>query len=84
MIEQQVAFQSKVKIYSLAAGLFGMLLIAAILLRNNKHKQKLNSVLRTQKEEIQNTLSELKSTQAQLIQSEKNGFTWPAHRRHCT
>ncbi len=71
MIEQQAAFQSKVKIYSLAAGLFGMLLIAAILLRNNKHKQKLNSVLRTQKEEIQNALSELKSTQAQLIQSEK-------------
>ena len=71
MIEERAAFQSKVKIYSLAAGLFVMLLIATILLRNNKHKQKLNSVLRTQKEEIQNTLSELKSTQAQLIQSEK-------------
>jgi signal transduction histidine kinase len=71
VIEEQAAFRSKIKIYSLAAGLFVMLLIAAILLRNNKHKQKLNSVLRTQKEEIQNTLSELKSTQAQLIQSEK-------------
>jgi two-component system, NtrC family, sensor kinase len=69
--EERAGFQNKIKIYSLAAGLFVVLLIAAILLRNNRHKQKLNSILQTQKEEIQITLSELKSTQGQLIQREK-------------
>jgi len=46
-------------------------IIAFLLYRNNRHKQKANAQLQSQKEKIQNTLSELKATQSQLIQSEK-------------
>jgi signal transduction histidine kinase len=42
-----------------------------LLYRNNRQKKRANELLAKQKQEIQNTLSELKSTQAQLIQSEK-------------
>jgi two-component system, NtrC family, sensor kinase len=41
------------------------------LYRNNKQKQKVNEQLNLQKKSIESTLAELKSTQAQLIQSEK-------------
>jgi two-component system, NtrC family, sensor kinase len=47
------------------------LAIAIILYRNNRQKQKVNLLLHEQKNEIQQTLIVLKSTQAQLIQSEK-------------
>jgi C4-dicarboxylate-specific signal transduction histidine kinase len=47
------------------------LIIAAILFRNNRHKQKVNVLLQDQKNEIEQTITVLKSTQAQLIQSEK-------------
>ena len=39
--------------------------------RNNKNRQKANRILQNQKERIQETLTELKVTQSQLIQSEK-------------
>src|SRR4030095_6261814 len=51
------------------AGVF--IIITMILYRNNRHKQKVNSLLQLQKEEIQKNLGELRSTQSQLIQSEK-------------
>src|SRR4030095_283708 len=69
--EKQRAYRNKVRTYSLAAGLVALLIIAGILLRNNRHKQKLNNILQGQKKEIQDTLAELRTTQAQLIQSEK-------------
>jgi signal transduction histidine kinase len=69
--DAKVKYQSKLKQYALIAGLGILLLVASILYRNNRHKQKANIVLRQQKEEIQTTLSQLKSTQSQLIQSEK-------------
>ena len=46
------------------AGLGVVLIIALILYRNNSQKQKANKVL-------ESTLTNLKSTQAQLVQSEK-------------
>src|SRR5262249_17424690 len=49
----------------------GVGLLAFILYRNNRQKQKANTLLQSQKKEIEATLGELKSTQAQLIQSEK-------------
>ena len=55
----------------MVASLIVILVIAFILWRNNRRKQKLNILLQKQKEEIQNTVTELKFTQAQLIQSEK-------------
>jgi len=58
-------------IAALAVLAFVILLIAFIQWRNNKHKQKANALLQQQKEKVESTLTELKSTQAQLIQSEK-------------
>ena len=61
---EQIAYQNQLKQYLLLAGLGVFLLIAFILYRNNRQKHKANIVL-------ENTLSKLKSTQAQLIQKEK-------------
>jgi len=71
MEDAQVSYSNKLKIYGLVTGLAGLLIIAFILYRNNSHKQRANVLLHMQKEEIEATLSELKSTQSQLIQSEK-------------
>ena len=67
----KMKYQNQVRMYAMLASLIVILLIAFILWRNNRSKQKVNRLLQKQKEAIQNTLSELKSTQAQLIQSEK-------------
>ena len=67
----QEQYQSKIKLYGLATGLAILLAFALILFRNNHRERKANQLLARQKLEIQNTLSELKSAQAQLIQSEK-------------
>jgi ligand-binding sensor domain-containing protein len=40
--------------------------------------------LKDEKEIVESTLSELKSTQAQLVQSEKNGFAGTTYCRYCT
>jgi two-component system NtrC family sensor kinase len=69
--QQQKEFQNTIKLYSMLAALVVFLLIAFILWRNNRRKQKLNTLLQKQKEQIERTLVKLKSTQAQLIQSEK-------------
>ncbi|REG91078.1 ATP-binding protein [Algoriphagus antarcticus] len=58
------AYQNKVRQYALISGVAVLLLIAFILFRNNRQKQHLNWTL-------QQTLTNLRSTQAQLIQSEK-------------
>jgi signal transduction histidine kinase len=62
--EEKAAFQNRVKIFAMLTGLSVFLLIALILYRNNRQKQKTNLIL-------EKTLSNLKSTQAQLIQQEK-------------
>ena len=49
---------------SIAGALASLLLLSFILIRNNRHKHKTNKVL-------ERTLADLKSTQLQLIQSEK-------------
>jgi len=57
-------YQNQLKQYALFAGLAILLLVALILYRNNRQKQRTNKVLET-------TLTNLKSTQQQLIQTEK-------------
>jgi tetratricopeptide (TPR) repeat protein len=57
-------YEDKIKIYVLLAGLPILLLLSIIVLRNNRQKQKA-------KTKIEIAYSELKSTQTQLIQSEK-------------
>ena len=61
---EKAEFQNKIRTYSMLAGLGVFSIIAFILFRNNRQKQKTNQVL-------EKTLSDLKSTQSQLIQSEK-------------
>jgi two-component system NtrC family sensor kinase len=68
---QKTNYQYKIKMNIMLGGLGTILLIALILFRNNKQKQKANALLHRQKKEIENTLSKLKNTQAQLVQSEK-------------
>jgi two-component system, NtrC family, sensor kinase len=60
----KTAYQNRLKQFGLLAGLGVFLIVALILYRNNRQKQKANKVLET-------TLTNLKSTQSQLIQSEK-------------
>ncbi len=69
--EAEAAYKEKLRLYGLLSGLAALLIIAFILFRNNRHKQKANALLRQQKQKVESTLSELKSTQAQLIQREK-------------
>ncbi|HSZ87092.1 MAG TPA: ATP-binding protein, partial [Puia sp.] len=69
--ESEIQYQNNIKLYGSVTGLFVLIIFAIVLLRNNKQRKKANTVLQYQKEEIQTTLSELRSAQAQLIQSEK-------------
>ena len=62
--KEKIESQNKIRTYTLLAGLGVFLAIGIILYRNNRQKQKANKVLET-------TLTNLKSTQSQLIQSEK-------------
>jgi len=66
-----IEYKNRLIEYSLLTGLGIILLIAYILYRNNRQKKKANILLQHQKEKVENTLAELKSTQSQLIQSEK-------------
>ena len=69
-INAQKKNQKNILIASLIV--LGLIIITAImLLRNNRQKIKANKQLQQQKQKVESTLSELRSTQAQLIQSEK-------------
>ncbi len=68
---QEERIQSKIRISALLTllslvGMFGLFSY-----RNNKRNQKLNARLALQKTDLKRTISDLKSTQTQLIQSEK-------------
>ena len=64
LLKEQKNKNQRLWIFSITGALLSALLIAFILYRNNKNKQKTNTIL-------EQTLSNLKSTQSQLIQSEK-------------
>ena len=74
----QLKYKNKIRLNALSGGVFTLLVIAFLLFRNNKQKQRSFNLLQDQKQQIDHqnseleyTLSHLKSTQAQLIQSEK-------------
>lgn len=69
--DAQQQYETKIKMYGLISIITGFVILAVVLYRNNKQKQKANTVLQSQKQEIETTLGELKETQKQLIQSEK-------------
>lgn len=64
-------YQSRLKQFALLGGIAVLLIVALLLYRTNRFRQKTNKTLSEQKEQIEKTLTELKSTQTQLIQSEK-------------
>jgi len=67
----QIAYHNQLKQYALVAGLALLLIVAFFLYRNSQKEKKAKNLLQEKNEEIQSTLSKLKSTQTQLIQSEK-------------
>ena len=69
--EKRMEDVNRLKQIASTAGLAILLLVALALYWNNRQKQKANNILQQQKQKIESTLSELKSTQSQLIQSEK-------------
>ncbi len=69
--DERISYRNRLKLYGLITGIAVLLIIAFILYRNNRQKQKANVVLHQKNDKIEKTLSDLKSTQAQLIQSEK-------------
>jgi len=62
--KEKIQTQSKITAYAMLSGIAVLSIIGFILYRNDRQKQKANKVLET-------TLRNLKSTQSQLIQSEK-------------
>ena len=69
--KEQVASEGRNRIYLLIIALVILLLIAAFILYGYRQKQKANLLLSAQKNTLEDALSQLKSTQSQLIQSEK-------------
>ena len=74
--KEKVQTQNNIRTYAMLAGLGVFLVIGLILYGNNRQKQKANEVLEA-------TLSDLKATQSQLIQSEKMASLGRTYSRHC-
>ena len=64
IIAAQANYKNRLQALIFTLGILALAIISALLIRNNRHNQKA-------KIRIENAYSELKSTQAQLIQSEK-------------
>jgi signal transduction histidine kinase len=76
--EKEIAFQNRIRFYTLLGVLGVFVLIAAILLFANSQRKKANTRLKQQNDQIEaqrkdleKTIADLKTTQKQLIQSEK-------------
>jgi len=63
-MQDNIAYKTRIRTIGLFTGLGILAILAFIFYRNNRQKQKANAVL-------ESTLTNLKSTQSQLIQSEK-------------
>jgi len=69
--KEKTEVQTRNRTYVMLAGIFIVLLVALFLYRNSLNRKKANVLLQRQKEKVEVALSQLKSTQTQLIQSEK-------------
>jgi two-component system NtrC family sensor kinase len=69
--KEKIEVETTVRTYVMLAGIFIVLLAALFIYRNSRNRKKANVLLQQQKEKVETALSQLKSTQAQLIQSEK-------------
>ena len=68
---ERIKIKNRLQIFTLLGGLLLFSVIAIILYKSNTQKVRANILLAERKKELENTLLELKSTQSQLIQSEK-------------
>ena len=76
--QDRIALENSRRVYALLSVILVAIIIMLLIYRNNRQKQKANQLLQSQKEEInlqkhkvEAALFDLKSAQAQLIQSEK-------------
>jgi two-component system NtrC family sensor kinase len=69
--KEKIETENKIRTWSFLIGIGILLLILFLLYRNSLNRKKANTLLQQQKEKVESTLQELKSTQSQLIQSEK-------------
>lgn len=67
----KAAYRNKWRMYVLLTGLAILLFIGVLLWRNSRQRKKANLLLSSQKKELEAALQTLKSTQTQLIHSEK-------------
>jgi two-component system, NtrC family, sensor kinase len=69
--KEKIEVQTRNRTYVMLAGIFIVVLVALFIYRNSHNRKKANLLLQQQKEKVENALSQLKSTQTQLIQSAK-------------
>ena len=69
--QERIENEGKLKTIAIIALIVVFSTIGFLLYRNNRQKQKANQVLQVKNTQIEQTLSDLKATQKQLIQSEK-------------
>ncbi len=67
----QTKYQNSLRQYGLLGGLGVIVIIALLLYRNSRQQRKANILLADEKQKVETTLTNLKSTQSQLIQAEK-------------
>ncbi len=78
LLQARLQYSTSLKIYLLVAGILILIIVVGGLWRKNQYKQKAFALLQIQKQETDHqkvkavqTLNDLQTTQAQLIQSEK-------------
>ena len=71
IIEVEKSYQNKIKMYALLGGLIVLLVVAAMFYRNSVNQKKSKILLQQQKNELEQSLRQLSTTQTQLVQAEK-------------
>ena len=69
--ERDAVYTANLRFYIMLVVVAFLFVLAFVFWRNNRKSQKARKLLQTQKEQIQTTLGELKTTQNQLVQSAK-------------
>lgn len=69
--KEKIETREKIRIYLLMSGIVVFAVIVFLLYRNNRVRKRTNEILQQRNKEIENALHQLRSTQTQLIQSEK-------------
>ena len=71
LIAEKAAFQNRMVLYTVSAAAIFLMGLAFLFWRSRRKEQKAKALVEQQNEKLEQTLDKLKSTQSQLIQSEK-------------